>query len=43
MVFMTGGTFTGPARTFLTTIANPTIEKPFNKAALLAVIDAFVR
>lgn len=43
MVFMTGGAFTGSAREFFDHVANPTIEKPFDKAALMAVIDAFVR
>src|SRR5512146_3456694 len=42
MVFMTGGAFTGSAREFFDHVANPTIEKPFDKAALMAVIDAFV-
>lgn len=43
MVFMTGGAFTPAARAFFEHVANPTIEKPFDKAGLLSVIDAFLR
>ena len=43
MVFMTGGAFTNKAREFFDRVANPTIEKPFDKAALFAVIDALLR
>jgi CheY-like chemotaxis protein len=43
MVVMTGGAFTPAARSFFEQVANPTIEKPFDKAALLSVIDTFLR
>lgn len=43
MVFMTGGAFTPAARAFFEHVANPTIEKPFDKAALLSVIETFLR
>lgn len=43
MVFMTGGAFTGSAREFFEHVPNPTIEKPFDKAALLALIETFLR
>ena len=43
MVFMTGGAFTNQAKDFFDRVANPTIEKPFDKAALFAVIDALLR
>ena len=43
MVFMTGGAFTPAARNFFEHIGNPTIEKPFDKAGLLAVIQTFLR
>jgi CheY-like chemotaxis protein len=43
MVFMTGGAFTPAARNFFEHVANPTIEKPFDKAALLSVIETFLR
>jgi len=43
MVFMTGGAFTNKAREFFDRVSNPTIEKPFDKAALFAVIDALLR
>ena len=43
MVFMTGGAFTGSARQFFEHVSNPTIEKPFDKAALLALIETFLR
>lgn len=39
MVFMTGGAFTPEARTFFDSCASPTLEKPFDRAGLLAVID----
>ncbi|MBA3539694.1 MAG: GAF domain-containing protein, partial [Deltaproteobacteria bacterium] len=43
MVFMTGGTFTERAQTFLARVANPRIEKPFDRAmlttAMLAAAD----
>lgn len=43
MVFMTGGAFTPSARDFFEHVPNPTIEKPFDKAALLSVIETFFR
>lgn len=43
MVFMTGGAFTNEARDFFDHIANPTIEKPFDRAALFAVLDGLLR
>jgi CheY-like chemotaxis protein len=43
MVFMTGGAFTPAARSFFEHVANPTIEKPFDKAALMSVIETFLR
>ena len=43
MVFMTGGAFTRQAAEFFDRVANPTIEKPFDRAALLAVIDGLLR
>ena len=43
MIFMTGGAFTKQAEDFFNRIANPTIEKPFDRAALFAVIDGLLR
>jgi CheY-like chemotaxis protein len=43
MVFMTGGAFTKQAADFFDRIANPTIEKPFDRAQLFAVIDEMLR
>jgi CheY-like chemotaxis protein len=43
MVFMTGGAFTKQAEEFFDHIANPTIEKPFDRAALFAVIEGLLR
>jgi len=42
MVFMTGGAFTDQARAFFEKVGSPTLEKPFDKAGLLAVIDALI-
>ena len=42
MVFMTGGAFTTHASEFFDRVANPTIEKPFDRAALFAVIDGLL-
>jgi CheY-like chemotaxis protein len=39
MVFMTGGAFTPTARQFFEQVTCPTIEKPFDKAGLLAVLQ----
>jgi CheY-like chemotaxis protein len=43
MIFMTGGAFTPEARDFFDKVGNPTLEKPFDRAGLLAVIDALLR
>jgi CheY-like chemotaxis protein len=43
MVFMTGGAFTDQARAFFEQVQNPTIEKPFDRAALIAVIEPLIR
>jgi CheY-like chemotaxis protein len=43
MVFMTGGAFTDKARVFFETVPNPTIEKPFDKQGLLALVAAMIR
>jgi CheY-like chemotaxis protein/anti-sigma regulatory factor (Ser/Thr protein kinase) len=42
VVFMTGGTFTERARCFLDAVPNPVLEKPFDPAALLSLVDAAV-
>lgn len=39
MVFMTGGAFTSSAKAFFDHVTNPTIEKPFDRAALVAVLQ----
>ncbi|RKH91644.1 response regulator, partial [Corallococcus praedator] len=39
-VFMTGGSFTERARTFLQAVPLPRIEKPFEPGLLLALVDA---
>lgn len=43
IVFMTGGAFTDQARVFFEHVSNPRIEKPFDRAELVAVIDGLVR
>jgi CheY-like chemotaxis protein len=43
IVFMTGGAFTPQARTFFDRVANRTIEKPFDRAILVDVIDDMLR
>jgi CheY-like chemotaxis protein len=43
MVFMTGGAFTKQAREFFEKVANPTLEKPFDRAALMTVLGVFLR
>jgi CheY-like chemotaxis protein len=43
MVFMTGGAFTPQARAFFDRVGNPMLEKPFDRAGLLAVLDAMLR
>ena len=42
MVFMTAGAFTPRAREFLAETTNPFLEKPFDRAKLLAVVAALV-
>ncbi len=42
MVFMTGGAFTPTARQFFEQVPCPTIEKPFDKAGLLAVLQTLI-
>jgi signal transduction histidine kinase/CheY-like chemotaxis protein len=42
MIFMTGGTFTVRAREFLAAVPNPAIDKPFDLAALSALLRARV-
>jgi CheY-like chemotaxis protein len=39
MVFLTGGAFTATARTFLETIPNPRMEKPFSPHSLIRLIN----
>ena len=43
VVFMTGGAFTKQAVAFFEKVPNPTIEKPFDRAALFAVIQGLLR
>jgi CheY-like chemotaxis protein len=40
MVFITGGAFTDEARTFLASVENPHLEKPFTEPMLRRAIDA---
>jgi PAS domain S-box-containing protein len=40
MVFITGGGFTESARTFLNRVANPRVEKPFDRAQLRQAVRA---
>ncbi len=42
MVFMTGGAFTPEARAFFDEVGCPTLEKPFDRAGLRAVIDTLL-
>jgi CheY-like chemotaxis protein len=42
MIFMTGGTFTPEAQAFLGAVPNPRLEKPFETAALRALVRARV-
>jgi hypothetical protein len=39
MVFMTGGAFTAQSRTFLETVANPRLEKPFEATRLVSMVN----
>ena len=43
MIFLTGGTFTSRARTFLDQVPNLRIEKPFDVSALRALVGERVR
>jgi signal transduction histidine kinase/BarA-like signal transduction histidine kinase len=43
VVFMTGGAFTSSAREYLDGVSNQCIDKPFDRARLLAVIDRLTR
>ncbi|HYX92860.1 MAG TPA: response regulator, partial [Myxococcaceae bacterium] len=43
LVFMTGGAFTSRAREFLDRVRNPRIEKPFDAAALRALVHGLLR
>ena len=43
MVFMTGGSFTPSAREFLDTVERPRLEKPFDSAALRALVHGLLR
>jgi PAS domain S-box-containing protein len=42
LVFITGGAFTPQARAFLARVPNPRVEKPFEPAALRALVDGLV-
>jgi two-component system, NtrC family, sensor kinase len=42
MVFMTGGAFTPEASEFFDAVGSPTLEKPFDRAGLLAVINTLL-
>jgi signal transduction histidine kinase len=39
MIFMTGGTFTEAAKSFLDSVSNQTMEKPFRSAALRQIVQ----
>jgi len=43
MVFMTGGAFTERSRAFLTSVANPRLDKPFDAGVLRRVVGELVR
>jgi two-component system, NtrC family, sensor kinase len=43
MVFMTGGAFTPEAQRFFNEVGSPTLEKPFDRASLMAVVDQLLR
>jgi CheY-like chemotaxis protein len=43
MIFMTGGAFTPAARTFLSQVPNPRLEKPFEVTELQALVNDRVR
>jgi CheY-like chemotaxis protein len=42
MIFMTGGAHTPEARDFFDQVGSPTLEKPFDRAGLFAVIDSLL-
>ena len=42
MVFMTGGAFTARAKSFLSTVANEHVEKPFSMAQITDLVDRHV-
>jgi signal transduction histidine kinase/ActR/RegA family two-component response regulator len=42
MVFMTGGAFTSRAKSFLSTVGNERIEKPFSIAQVSQLVDRYV-
>ena len=43
MVFVTGGAFTPAAKAFLDSVANERIDKPFEPAAVRALVERFVK
>jgi signal transduction histidine kinase len=43
MIFLTGGAFTARARTFLDTVSNIRIEKPFDASVLCAIVNERIR
>jgi DNA-binding NtrC family response regulator len=43
MIFMTGGTFTDTAGSFLKSVPNQTVEKPFRSAALRQIVYSRIR
>jgi signal transduction histidine kinase len=43
MIFLTGGAFTTKARTFLDTVTNLRIEKPFDASVLCAIVNERIR
>jgi CheY-like chemotaxis protein len=43
MIFLTGGAFTARARTFLDTVPNLRIEKPFDAAILCGIVNERIR
>ncbi len=42
MVFMTGGAFTPESRAFLASVPNAWVEKPFDPAALRALVGELI-
>jgi hypothetical protein len=43
MIFMTGGAFSEGAATFLRSVPNPSIDKPFKAAALRHVVHSHMK